>query len=160
MSRYDAVLFDMDGTLLDTIDDIQDALNHTLAEHEYPTHSKDAVKSFVGNGAYKLLERALPAFTEKATVGSLMNAYQRQYTQRMGEKTRPFQGVLPMLTALDEAGLKLAIISNKGDADVKQLTKEHFGSLIHVARRRQGERSLETRPGHAAYRYGKAWPNA
>ncbi|MBN1778145.1 MAG: HAD-IA family hydrolase [Clostridiales bacterium] len=133
MSRYDAVLFDMDGTLLDTADDIAAALNQTLSEFGYPTHGRDAVIRFIGSGAYRLMERALPAHTDSAEIERILSAYRERYRQHISERTRPFPGVLPMLSALDEAGLKLAIISNKGDANVKRLAKEHFGSLIHTA---------------------------
>ena len=132
MAQYNAVLFDMDGTLLDTITDIADALNQTLSDFGYPTHSKNDVKRFIGSGAYQLMERALPDFTDRAEIEKLLADYRRQYEQRICAKTAPFPGVLPMLTALDEAGLTLAIISNKGDTNVKRLAKEHFGKLIRV----------------------------
>lgn len=133
MSRYDAVLFDMDGTLLDTLEDIRDALNQTLEEFHYPTHVADDVRRFIGNGARMLIRRALPEYTEEKTIETVLPVFQERYMRQASDKTRPYHGVLPMLTALDEAGLKLAIISNKDDNKVKHLTKEHFGSLIHVA---------------------------
>ncbi|HPJ03782.1 MAG TPA: HAD family hydrolase [Candidatus Limiplasma sp.] len=133
MSRYDSVLFDLDGTLLDTMDDISGALNQTLSEHGFPTHGREAVKRFISNGGYQLMECALPAYTDGATVEKLLADYRLRYTRHVNDKTRPFQGVLPMLAALDEAGLQLGIISNKYDKYVKFLTKEHFGSLIRIA---------------------------
>ncbi len=126
-------MFDMDGTLLDTVEDIRDALNQTLEEFGYPTHIVDDVRRFIGNGARELIRRALPDYTEKKTIETVLAVFQNRYMRQTSEKTRPYYGVLPMLTALDEAGLKLAIISNKDDGKVKRLTKEHFGSLIHVA---------------------------
>ena len=133
MFRYDAVLFDMDGTLLDTADDITDALNQTLMAHEYPTHDRSAVVTFLGNGSYRLMQRALPVHTTDTEIRQALAQYQQQYNAHQNQKTHPYTGVLPMLAALDEAGLKLAVISNKPDTNVKQLTKEHFGSLIHIA---------------------------
>lgn len=123
----------MDGTLLDTLEDIRDALNQTLEEFGYPTYGLDDVRRFIGNGAYVLIRRALPAYTEKETIETVLSVFKARYLRQASDKTRPYHGVLPMLTALDEAGLKLCIISNKNDDKVKRLAKEHFGSLIHVA---------------------------
>jgi phosphoglycolate phosphatase len=133
MFRYNAVLFDMDGTLLDTADDIADALNQTLLEHRYPAHGSDKVKRFLGNGAYRLVQRALPEHTDGAVIETVLAEFQALYARQYNRLTRPFPGVLPMLTALGEAGLRMAIISNKGDQNVRRLTKAHFGSLIHIA---------------------------
>jgi phosphoglycolate phosphatase len=133
MPRYDAVLFDLDGTLLDTVDDIRDALNQTLEKFGYPTHVRDDVKRFIGGGANELIRRALPEYTEEETLEALVAEFKDRYMRQIYAKTRPYHGVLPMLTALDEAGLTLAIISNKSDDKVKLLAKEYFGSLIHIA---------------------------
>ena len=133
MFQYDAILFDMDGTLLDTVDDITEALNQTLLKRHYLTHSRDKVKSFLGDGAYQLIQKALPEHTEGAVIESVLAEYQVLYDQQANRQTIPFPGVLPMLTALDEAGLKMAIISNKDDLNVRALAKAHFGSLIHTA---------------------------
>jgi len=133
MFRYDAVLFDMDGTLLDTLDDLTDALNQALTEHRYPVYGRDTVRGFIGNGATQLIKRALPAHTESAEIERVLATFQTCYSRVEEAQTRPYPGILPMLTALDEAGMKLAIISNKSDPNVKRLTKSHFGSLIHIA---------------------------
>lgn len=133
MFRYDAVLFDMDGTLLDTADDITNALNQTLLERRYPTHGRDKVERFLGNGGYRLIQQALPEHTDGEEIEEVLTAYQALYDRQYNRLTRPFPGVLPMLTALGEAGLRMAIISNKGDLNVRRLTKAHFGGLIHTA---------------------------
>ncbi|MFH1513694.1 MAG: HAD family hydrolase [Bacillota bacterium] len=133
MFRYDAVLFDLDGTLLDSVDDIADALNQTLIDFGCPTHSRQRVERFLGSGAYQLLKRALPERADDAVIHQALARYHQLYLRHQNVKTRPYPGVLPMLAALDEAGLKLAVISNKSDENVKHLTKAHFGSLIHVA---------------------------
>ncbi len=132
MFRYDAVLFDMDGTLLDTADDLTDSLNQILLEFRYPTRDKSEVVRFLGNGAYRLVQRALPEHTDAEVVREVLTAYQARYSKRTNLQTRPFSGVLPMLTALDEAGIQMAIISNKSDPNVSELTRAHFGSLIHI----------------------------
>jgi phosphoglycolate phosphatase len=133
MFRYDAALFDMDGTLLDTAEDISDALNHALSGFGYPTHTQDAIKGFLGNGAYQLVERALPELTDGAEIKRVLAAYRLRYNTCLNVRTRPYPGVLPMLAALHEAGLKLAVISNKGDGNIRLLAEAHFGGLIRVA---------------------------
>ena len=132
MLRYDAVLFDMDGTLLDTLEDITAALNLALQENGYPTHTKAQVATYIGSGSLQLIERALPRHTAAGEVLRIRALYQQAYDRNQDFSTRPFPGVLPMLTALDEAGLALGIISNKGAANVQKLAKEHFGSLFHA----------------------------
>ena len=104
-----------------------------LLEHDYLTHNTDAVIALLGDGAYNLVKRALPPHTEDAEVEKVLATYRHRHGTHSNHTTHPYAGVLPMLTALDEAGLKLAVISNKHDAIVKRLAKEHFGSLIHVA---------------------------
>jgi phosphoglycolate phosphatase len=133
MFRYDAVLFDMDGTLLDTVDDLTDALNLAMAEYQYPAYDREQVKRFIGSGAAQLIERALPGETDGEVLRQVLLSFKARYSRMQDTKTHPYPGILPMLTALDEAGLKLAIISNKSDPNVKQLAKGHFGNLIHIA---------------------------
>ena len=133
MFRYDAVLFDMDGTLLDTIDDLTDALNQAVAEFQFPPYDRQQVMRFIGSGSMQLIQRALPGVTDGEVLRRVLAAFKERYNELQDAKTRPFPGILPMLTALDEAGLKLAIISNKSDPNVKQLAKDHFGSLLHIA---------------------------
>ena len=123
----------MDGTLLDTVEDIADALNGALLANGYPTHDPRAVASFLGSGAYHLVQRAMPAGADHEAITRVTARFKAEYDKLQDTKTHPYPGILPMLTALDEAGMKLAIISNKTDPNVRALTKAHFGSLIHVA---------------------------
>lgn len=132
MFRYNAVLFDMDGTLLDTVDDLTEALNQALLEHHFPTHDKSAVTGFLGNGAKQLIHRALPKTANDEAHQKVLHTFREGYGKNCDRLTRPYPGILSMLSALEEAGMKLAIISNKTDARVKHLTKSYFGSLIHT----------------------------
>jgi len=132
MYRYDAVLFDLDGTLLNTLDDLTDALNHTMRHFDHPTHTTEEVRAFVGNGVRKLIERALPddAFAETETA---VREFKRYYTAHCNVRTHPYEGILEAMTALDEVGVKLAIVSNKNDEAVQALSHTYFGSLVSVA---------------------------
>jgi len=133
MFRYNAVLFDMDGTLLDSVEDITYALALALEAHHYPPYDKAAVTTFIGNGSKQLIRRALPKYTDSATVDAVLADFKRHYQERCDHFTQPYPGIISMLAALDEAGMRLAIVSNKTDSRVKQLTRAYFGSLIHVA---------------------------
>ena len=133
MQPYNAVLFDLDGTLLNTLDDLTDAVNHTLRVFGYPAKEKDEVRRSVGNGVRKLIERVLPGGAEDADMEAALAEFKRYYTAHCNVRTHPYDGVLEALAALSEAGLKLAIVSNKNDEAVKTLAHEYFGSLIDVA---------------------------
>ena len=133
MYQYDAVLFDLDGTLLNTLDDLTDAVNHTMRQYDYPAREPDEVRAFVGNGVRKLVERALPGGAANPNMEAALAEFKRYYTLHCNLRTRPYDGVLEALTALHEAGVKLAIVSNKNDEAVNALAKVYFGSLITVA---------------------------
>ncbi len=133
MFRYDAVLFDLDGTLLNTLGDLTDAVNHTLRLYEYPARTENEVRSFVGNGVRKLIERALPGGADDPNMENALAEFKRFYTAHCSLRTRPYDGVPEALAALHEAGLKLGVVSNKNDEAVRTLCRVFFGSLVTVA---------------------------
>lgn len=122
-----AVLFDLDGTLLDTIEDLADSLNHVLAEASLPTHSVEEVRRLVGNGIPKLLERAVSADTPRARIGELYRAFLDYYLTHCRVKTRPYPGIPALLAALRDRGLRLAVVSNKADPATQALIRDFFG---------------------------------
>src|SRR5688572_2890397 len=110
---YAAVLFDLDGTLLDTLDDIADAANAVLASQGMPTHQIAAYKQFVGEGVRRLFEKALPERTrEGAALTECVARFQSEYGARWNAKTRPYDGILPLLSSLKKKRLPLAVLSN------------------------------------------------
>jgi len=133
MVQYDAVLFDLDGTLLNTLDDLTDAVNHTLRSFGYPVRELDEVRAFVGNGIRKLIERVLPGGAADPNMEAALIEFKRYYTEHCNVRTHPYEGVVDAMTALDEAGIKLAIVSNKNDEAVKALARDYFGSLVSAA---------------------------
>ncbi len=126
METVAGVIFDLDGTLLDTIGDLADAMNTALAERSFPPRTVDECKQFVGDGVEAFLRRALP---EDACSDELVAAMDPRYRERYGAgwhvKTRPYPGVVELLAGLHAAGLPLAVLSNKPDAMTKQ-TVAHF----------------------------------
>jgi len=117
--RFKAALFDLDGTLLDTIRDLADSMNAVLERMGYPTHPLEAHKVFVGDGVESYVRRALPEDADEETVRRGMVMEQEEYGKRWDVATRPYDGVLEMLSALDDMGIPKAILSNKPDGFVK-----------------------------------------
>jgi phosphoglycolate phosphatase len=114
--RYRAVLFDLDGTLLDTLDDLATAANRVLASMELPVHPVDAYRYFVGDGLRSLMERVLPETGRSpAKVDEAVAAFQTTYAKNWDEHTIPYPGIAEMLDRLTTKGLKLSILSNKPD---------------------------------------------
>lgn len=130
MRKYDLAIFDMDGTILDSLSDIADSLNTILARHGFATHEPREVRLFVGNGVRKLIERALPTGTDDATFEAVYNDFVVYYKAHCAEKTAPYAGIPEMLAVLRAAGVKTAVYSNKIDAAVKSLTQSYFAGLF------------------------------
>ena len=128
-----AVLFDLDGTLLNTIDDIRDSMNSALEALSLPTHDVQSYCYFVGDGVQKLSERAVG---DKNTqlVPEVLRLYRGNYAQNSKNKTKPYDGIEAMLTALDEKGIPMAVFSNKPDKDTKDVVAHYFPgiSFAHV----------------------------
>ncbi len=123
--KYRAVIFDLDGTLLNTLDDLGNAMNRTLKQEGFPTHPIDAYRYFIGNGARKLATRALPeAHRDQDTIERCLTGFRTDYADHWNVNTKPYDNVPAMLDALTARGLKLAVLSNKPDADTKRCVAE------------------------------------
>lgn len=129
----DTVIFDLDGTLLNTLEDLTDSVNHALRLSGYPERTIEEVRNFVGNGAVKLIERVVPGGKDDPLYEETLRAYKEYYALHCKEKTRPYDGIVDMLDSLYKEGYKLAIVSNKFDAAVKELCALYFGDRILAA---------------------------
>ncbi len=132
-----AILFDLDGTLLNTLEDIADSMNRALLENGLPVHALDAYKYFVGDGVKTLAMRAT-GFREKIAP-KVLSAYQAYYSVGCENKTRPYEGVSEMLQKIISMGLKLCIFSNKPHRDTLYVTARYFPSIKFDAIRGQME---------------------
>ena len=130
---YQTVIFDLDGTLLNTLDDLADSVDHALREMGWPPRSLAEIRQFVGNGVALLVERAVPAGTDPADAETCLALFKAHYALHMKDKTAPYPGVLDLLDALRESGLSTAVVSNKFDAAVKGLCGDYFGARIQAA---------------------------
>lgn len=130
---YKAVLFDMDGTLLDTLEDLCDSTNHALAQMGYPLRGIEEIRHFIGNGAEKQIRRAVPEGTSEGKIMETLAAFRAYYQDHCQIKTKVYDGLLDVLSELKEKGVKMAVVSNKPDAAVKKLSREYFGDRLDYA---------------------------
>ena len=131
--RYKTVVFDLDGTLLDTLEDLCDSTNYALARFGYPARTLAEIRSFVGNGIGKLIERALPNDTAEAERNAVLAEFKAHYAKNCNNKTKAYEGICDMLNALKERGVNIAVVSNKVDSAVKDLCTRYFPGIFKVA---------------------------
>ena len=135
-----AVIYDMDGTVLDTLDDLKNAANAAMAAFGRPALSREQVRRYVGNGSRRLLEQALGAGASAEEVDRVLAWYKPWYDAHCRVLTRPYPGILPLMEALKAAGVRQAIVSNKPDSAVRALAADFFPGLAELA---LGERESE-----------------
>jgi len=123
-----AILFDLDGTLLDSLADLTDSTNYALAQYGCPPRTLDEVRCFVGNGARELIRKALPGKENDPPVDEVLATYQAYYATHARIKTKPYDGILQALEQIKKH-YKVAIVSNKPDVATKLLSRELFGDL-------------------------------
>ncbi len=125
------IIFDLDGTLLNTLEDLKEATNFALSEFGYPKRSLEEIRCFVGNGVRKLIERAVPENCDN--VDKCLCIFKENYSENMCNHTVPYNGILKILSDIKAEGLKIGVVSNKFDSAVKELCKKYFGELIDAA---------------------------
>jgi len=128
-----AVIFDLDGTLLDTLDGLKDSVNYTLNQFNYPTKNLDEIRSFVGNGVSKLIERAIPDGLVNPNFEKCLAIFKEHYSKTMHATTKPYPQIIELLQILKQKEIKCAVVSNKYDLAVKDLCNYYFSDLIDFA---------------------------
>ncbi|MCI9464843.1 MAG: HAD-IA family hydrolase [Lachnospiraceae bacterium] len=124
------VIFDLDGTLLNTLEDLADSVNYALRQSHLPERTLEEVRNFVGNGVAKLMERAIPEGKDHPLYEETLQTFRQYYAVHCKDKTKPYEGIMDMLDVLCKDGYHLAIVSNKFDAAVKELSALYFGDRI------------------------------
>ena len=127
--KYKAVLFDMDGTVMNTIEDLRDAVNFTLSSFEMPEISLADTMRFVGNGARRLIEQAVPADTDRELLERVLKYYVNYYQEHCMIKTAPYDGITELMRRLKDAGLRQVVISNKPDGATGEIADRYFRGL-------------------------------
>lgn len=133
IKKYDTVIFDLDGTLLNTLEDLTDSTNFVLSSFGYAQRTIEEVRTFVGNGIGRLLERAIPQGKDNPNFNDMLERFKAYYDKNCNNKTKPYDGVIDLLKTLKENGFKLAVVSNKIDFAVKKLCSRYFDGLIDIA---------------------------
>jgi phosphoglycolate phosphatase len=165
MLRYPVILFDLDGTLLDTLQDLAYSVNAALQEFGLPCRSLEEIRNFVGNGAAVLMEKALPMDSPPDLQRACLSYFRDHYAKHLAERTAPYQGIAELLAALERAGARMAVISNKPNQAVEPLVQRFFGTAFaavlgetpELAKKPEPDmvlyilKHLGARPGEAVY---------
>lgn len=131
--KYGVAIFDLDGTLLDTLDDLKNALNFALKSNGFPVRTRDEVRSFVGNGMKKLIERGAGDSATEEKLERLYQFHTSYYSKHSTDMTAPYAGIQELLKKMKAAGVHLAVVSNKDDYAVGPLCEKYFPKIFEVA---------------------------
>ena len=131
--RYDTYVFDLDGTLLDTLGDLAASVNYALRGHGMPEHSLDDVRRFVGNGVRRLMERAIPEGADNPLFDATFATFRQYYMAHSLDTTRPYDGIPETLAELRSRGCHIAVVSNKMMAATVELCQHFFPDTVEVA---------------------------
>lgn len=131
--KYKAIIFDLDGTLLNTLDDLAASVNFALKACGYSERTVEEVRRFVGNGVVKLMERATPDSISQSEQTKCFCIFREHYLEHMKDKTRPYDGICDMLFELKSKGFQTAVVSNKLQSGVEELCDEFFNELVDFA---------------------------
>jgi len=131
--KYRLAIFDLDGTLLYTLENLKAALNYALRESGYPERSLDEVRRFIGNGIRKLIERGVPEEASAEEIDRTHAIFKEYYSKHWLDVTKPYDGIMEVLLSLKQQGIKTAVVSNKVDVAVKQLTDAFFEDIFDMS---------------------------
>lgn len=130
--KYTTVLFDLDGTLLNTLDDLADSVNYSLEQFGYPTHPISSIRQFVGNGIRKLIERAIPGGLDNPDYEACYDCFVKYYAKHNRDKTDLYPGIIQLIRDLDSKNIKMAIVTNKLQSASEALLEDFFKPYINV----------------------------
>lgn len=133
MLKYQLAIFDLDGTILNTLEDLADSTNYALCQCGYPEHTIEEIRQFVGNGIRNLILRALPCGTSTEEIDRVHAVFTAYYKEHCADKTKPYEGINELLATLKEAGCKTAVVSNKADYGVQELCRRYFDGMFDFA---------------------------
>lgn len=126
--KYTAVIFDLDGTLINSLEDLADSANQALDKYSFKGHPIEAYKKFIGNGVRQLIKNALPKETPENVVDCILNDYRIIYNKNYVNKTRPYNNIMDMLKKLKELGIRMAVCSNKPNKPTNEIVQKIIGA--------------------------------
>lgn len=133
MQNIRAIIFDLDGTLLNTLEDLKNSVNVTLRAFNFPERTLEEVRQFVGNGVARLMELAVPYPLNQEKSKEILDYFKTEYAKNCNNHTAPYEGIIELLHELTSRGYLLSIVSNKFDAAVKELNQLYFSTYIKIA---------------------------
>ena len=142
---YETIVFDLDGTLLDTLDDLWISVNAALEKFHLPKRTREEVRSFVGNGIAKLIERSVGNVSKEVFEG-VFATFKAHYGAHCEDNTKPYEGITELLQECKRRGIRTAVVSNKADFAVKKLAKSYFGELLQAAVGENEEAGIRKKP--------------
>lgn len=125
-------VFDLDGTLLNTLEDLADAVNYSLAQFGMPQRTIEEVRNYVGNGIRLLIERSVPNGTDLPVIDNVFECFKKYYQEHCNDNTKAYDGIIDMLKELKQSGIKLAVLSNKAQNAVTKLCDIYFDNLLDI----------------------------
>ena len=125
-------IFDLDGTILDTLEDLANAVNYALEQMNYPVHTLDEIRSYIGNGILMLIRRSVPKGTNEEDYRKTLAIFKKYYLAHIADCTKPYEGIIDVLDELKNKGCKLAVVSNKSDDAAKAVVEKFFGSRFDM----------------------------
>ncbi len=131
--KFDLAIFDMDGTILDTLQDLTNSINYALQQAGYPEHPIENIRQFVGNGIQKLVERAVPRDANADDIQKVYECFRVHYKIHCADNTKPYDGIIELIQTLRNAGVKTAVVSNKADPAVQDLVLKYFPDMFDVS---------------------------
>ena len=131
--KFNSVVFDLDGTLLDTLGDLRDSVNYALEKNRLPKRTTEEIRSFVGNGIRLLIERSVPENTPLEITDKCFSDFKEYYKNHSAILTKPYDGIIDIMEELKAKGVKIAVVSNKADFAVKTLMEDYFSNLYDCA---------------------------
>lgn len=145
-SKINTIIFDLDGTLLDTLTDLMDSVNFAMRQFGYPERSYDEIRRFVGNGVRVLMKKSAPDTLSDDEFEKAFSVFREHYLNNMRNKTDAYDGVRELLKKLKENGYRIGVVSNKLDSAVKELCRDYFGELVDYAKGVDGEKDRKPCP--------------
>lgn len=133
MNKKDTVIFDLDGTLLNTLEDLKNSVNYAMRQCGYPEHTLEEIRTYVGNGILLLMQRSIPGGKEDPQFDKAFTLFKEHYGEHCNDTTKPYDEIMELLHTLQKNKIKMAIVSNKADFAVKELNEIYFKELIPVA---------------------------
>ena len=131
--KYELAVFDMDGTILYTLDDICNGVNETLVRHGLPRRDIDSIRRNIGHGIRHEIESSVPEGTDESVIDAVFHDFHAWYEVHCNDNTRPYEGIVELLQSLKEEGIRCAVVSNKADYAVKALSDIHFRGLMEAS---------------------------